>query len=105
MQLNSMGETSTDWGAIFTDVAKAAAGAYVAKSQIDLQKTAIKVQSQAPNYGLPMPGYGGYNYPINYNPQYSPGFSSGGSSGSMTTILLLGLGAVAVFLLLSGDRK
>lgn len=96
----------TDWGQVFGDVLKTAAGAYTVaqqqKAQTDLLKTQMKMQ--VPNYGLPMPGY---NTPIGYSPQYSPAYSSGGTSGglSITTLALLGLGAAAVFLLFTGDKK
>lgn len=90
-----LGETGTDWGGIFGDVLKTAAGAYAIKSQVDLQKTALKMQ---------MPN--AYNTPIGYNPQYSPTYGMGGTSGvSMITVAVLGLGALAVYLLLSGSKK
>lgn len=93
-----LGETTTDWGGIFGDVLKTAAGAYAIKSQVDLQKAALKAQQ--------MPGAYNYNLPIGYNPQYSPNYSTGGIGGmSMVTVAVLGLGALAVYLLLSGSKK
>lgn len=94
----------TDWGAVIGDVAKAAAGAYTVSSQYDLQKELVKAQTQAPYYGLPMPN--ALNYPISYSPQYSPAYSSVPQTGINTSaILMLGLGALAIFLLMSGDKK